>query len=475
MCSPSPGPKDANIYMELVRSDALDVVPITETQCSAGILRHLDALVMPDNACDTNRLATLFQPIPSERRYRFLQRGGKVVTWGAAAKKFRDSQPGVIKLASGDQAVETLVNLRDAASAPQDPPATDPAKVAIYAGPGTSGSSYWNVARLIASSPLLAATFIDAEDIRNGKLEGFDLLVMGGGLSSTQYKTLGEQGQTAVRAFVRNGGAYYGICAGAFLALESSLPDHPRIGGLVPFREQPEKAYRGWAETEIRFTDEAFEKLGILGGTIRDVLYWGGPVILPGSPVPDSDIRVLAEYRGNMVNTFSGKPIDPMSGHAAIIGGTSGKGKLILSAPHPESSEGTQDIVRAILRYLTGRRAEPDYPERTKGAVSVGICVESSSKRSMTLGMELDRDPRFDLQPITWYEVGHGALEHTDVLLFPYPVTRGYTAAVQAFLKRGGRVVEFDPEKKSTTKPQPGQDISFARTREEVEKMRIVR
>lgn len=464
MCAPSPGPKDAEAYMALVRSDALDITPITEDQCAEGIFHHLDALVIPES-CDTNRIESIFQPIPVARRNQFLKRGGTIVTWGKPSKRFREMQPGVIRVASGEEAVQALTNLRDKPSL-ANPQRFDPVKVAIYAGPGAGYAAYWNLSQLMTFSPLYDVTFIDSETIRNGKLSSFDLLVIGGGYSPTLYKTFGENGCSAIRDFVRNGGNYLGVCAGAFLALEKIRPDSPRIGGLVPFREQLEEAYRGWAQTTVRFTDDGFEKLGILGGTKRHVLYWGGPVILPGSPVADADIKVLAEYRGNMINTFSGKSISPMTGHAAIIGGTCGKGKIVLCGPHPESSENTQDIICSILQYLTGRKADPEYPDRVKGAINVAVCVEKSTMQGMELSMALSRDARLDLQPVTWYEVGQGALEHTDILFFPYPVTRGYTSYVHAFLKNGGRVVEFDPEKKSTSRP--GQNIRLVQTTDEV-------
>ena len=96
----------------------------------------------------------------------------------------------------------------------------------------------------------------------------------------------------------------------------------------------------------------------------------------------------------------------------------------------------------------------------------MAVCVEKTTAQGMKLGMSLCSHPLFDLQPVTWYEVGQGALEHTDILLFPYPVTKGYTPYVEAFLKNGGRVVEFDPDRKSTTKPGP--NISIVQTPDEV-------
>ena len=59
---------------------------------------------------------------------------------------------------------------------------------------------------------------IKADAIRAGCLDEYDVLIQPGGSGSRQGKTLGEEGREKIRAFVRNGGGYLGICAGAYLA-----------------------------------------------------------------------------------------------------------------------------------------------------------------------------------------------------------------------------------------------------------------
>ena len=145
-----------------------------------------------------------------------------------------------------------------------------------------------------------------------------------------------------------------------------------------------------------------------------------------------------------------------MAGFAAILGGRLGKGRIIASGPHPECSERTQDIVRAFLRYLTGRPADPIYPTRRPNALNVAISVESPNPGFMTFGMDLAHDDRFDLRPSTPYEVDAGLLDHSDVLLMAGPVGAGdYVGRVYDFLKRGGRVIEMDP-KGETRMVSPG-------------------
>ncbi|MBR4170292.1 MAG: hypothetical protein IKR48_01420 [Kiritimatiellae bacterium] len=467
-CSASPGPKDANVYLQLLRSNELDIIPITESQCQEGILRHIDALVIPGGGSDTNRIDGYFSQSAIERRDLFLKRGGKVVTWGKSAAKIRDGATGVYKLKSGDEAVATLLKIKTEAVAVQPETLTTPAQVALYAAPATGCAEYWKMYRLLEFSPLYSVTLVTASDIQGGKLSAFDLLVIGNERGANHAETLGEKGCVAIRDFIRNGGSYYGIGDGASLLLGGTQTARPGIADVVPFCEEPGKPDRGWSETSVRFQEAAFSKLGIAGKTKRTLLYWGGPVMVPSAPVPEANIEVLITFIGNMVNTVSGKKLAPMAGRAAMVGGTFGKGRLVLSGVHPEATEESQELVCRILQYLTNRKAEPIYPDRKKGAVSVAFNMGTITKQGMELGMELCHDTQFDLVPVTEYEIGHGALEHADVVLFPSAITDGYSWLLRDFLKKGGRIIEFDPEKKSATKPQQGQDIRFARNKDEV-------
>ena len=442
------GVESANACRDLFVRDDFDVVPLMEEICAEGMMRHLDVLVIPNMEKSPNSLRQNIYSAKARRRYEeFLARGGKIVSWGDAAKIFPCDRRNFFAIKSTELVAKLNALKNDSFAAPEAP-VLKPVRAAVYADKGVSCAEYWNVSKLMACSPLYRVTFVNAADIANGVLKDFDLLLMGGGLSTTQYRTLGEKGRQAVIDFVHNGGAYYGICAGAFLSLQTANPKRPRLG-LVPFKEQTGIPYRGWCETRVEFTDEAAPTLGFMGGSRRFVLYWGGPEMLPGDPIPGTDVKVLAKYYGHMVNTFTGgSEVKPMTGSGAIIGGTCGKGRLVASGPHPECSEDTQDIVRAILKYLTGRPAEPNYPNRKKGAICVAFGVSGATKEGMTFGMELMKDPRFDVLPNTGYETGHGALDHADVLFMPWPVEKGYVSGVYDFLAKGGRVIEYDPQGK---------------------------
>jgi hypothetical protein len=63
------------------------------------------------------------------------------------------------------------------------------------------------------------------DDVIRGKLtvDAFDLLLIPGGFAQNTLDALGKAGGERVRAFVRSGGGYVGICAGAYLGCKGWL------------------------------------------------------------------------------------------------------------------------------------------------------------------------------------------------------------------------------------------------------------
>ena len=237
-----------------------------------------------------------------------------------------------------------------------------------------------------------------------------------------------------MRRFVLDGGKYYGVCAGAFLALQQSLPERPRLG-LVPFKGDDPSHYRGVAPIKVTLTDEGkavFEG----SATNRTVVYAGGPVVVPGKPIEDTDIKVLAKYAGRIINTDQPFPIEEMAGKAAFLGGRVGKGKVFLSCPHPEKDEATFDLVRNGIKYLTGVAPSPVYLNRPRGAIAVRY--RSSDKASVEfLFNTLNRDSRF----YVWSGKDLQDLSHVDAVVLTDKVTKGEAEVLERYIARGLRVV----------------------------------
>lgn len=185
-------------------------------------------------------------------------------------------------------------------------------------------------------------------------MSGFDVLLVPGGSSKIMANTLGCDGKDAVRDFVRRGGGYVGICAGAFLATDG-YPCSLDLVGAKPLADdiytpkwgKVSMAERGTGFVTIELSDAGKRVLGDLPGLL-DIRYTGGPIfsmdVRKGFPkyVPLATYRSeLTRYepqRGTMIQT------------PAIIAASFGDGRIILFSPHPEASETLESLIlRAVL------------------------------------------------------------------------------------------------------------------------------
>ena len=436
VCDDSFGMGTAVFLQTLFRSSLFDLVPVCEPDVAAGALRHLDAVLIPDCLPEKKPKTGLFGRNLARTRA-FLDRGGRVFAWGRAADAARRADPRVKRVADGRALVANPAMLTDGAhpAKPFPAKAAKPLRAAIYADKGGSNVP---VAEMLALAPEYELSVLSAEDFRKGALDGVDLLIQPGGLSGVQYRELGEAGREALARYVKDGGRYYGICAGAFLVSQTT-PGHPRLD-LVPFRSDEPEHYRGWAPIRVAFTDEGRGALGPSFNT-RTVMYWGGPAFIDGKPVPDTDVKVLGRYIGRTVNTHSPEPVKSMSGKGAFVGGRVGKGRVFLTCPHPEKSESNLDIVRNGIKFLTGTAPGVVNHDRVPGAVSVYFRVAREKKAAQFYLHTLLRDRRFDLRGGSHLYADD--LPHLDAVVLPAPLEAEDEAIAHlgGFIAKGGRVV----------------------------------
>lgn len=187
---------------------------------------------------------------------------------------------------------------------------------------------------------------VDNTMIEQGVLGQFDVFFAPGGNGSAQARELGKQGREAVRSFVKAGGGYVGICAGAYLASRSQK--RPYLGILNAGIADVD---RGRDVVTVELTD-AGRKL--LGSTERElkVNYHNGPVWGPGSKLAPA-CQVLGVFRTEVFPTNRTATVT-MSGTPALITGRYGKGRIICSSPHPESTAGLDEIFRHMVRWAAG-------------------------------------------------------------------------------------------------------------------------
>ena len=447
LCDDSFGVETARLIQRLVTNGEFDVVPINKKEVESGGLRNIDAVLAPSGV-GANMLKASLGGGNADRTKDFLARGGRVFAWGCAAEVAGKLDLGLTCVADAEAALSAL---RAFAAEPLPVPHSPfPAKVAkpiragIYQDPKNSNII---IARMLAFAPEYELKFLSPEDYVNGGLDSIDLIVQPGGGCTSQYKALGEKGAEALRRFVLNGGKYYGVCAGAFMALQQSLPNRPRIG-LAPFKGDDPAHYRGQAPIKVKFTEDGQKALEGVGKT-RTVVYAGGPALVPGKPVADSDIKILGSYAGRKISTTSGKPVEDMLGKGAFAGGRAGKGKVFISCPHPEFEEANHDIVRSGIKYLTGVAPSPAYLNRTRGAIALRYRSSDKASAEFLFGTLL-RDSRF----YVWPGKDGGALAHLDAVVLTDKTNAEEAKKMNAFIARGGRVVAVcdTPEKRKAAK-----------------------
>ena len=161
---------------------------------------------------------------------------------------------------------------------------------------------------------------------------------------------LGEKGREEVRTFVKNGGGYVGICGGAYLAccgFRWSLD-------ILNAKTVSSKWQRGKAEVKIAVND-AGQKVSGLPAAEHDILYHNGPIIKPAGNKDLPDYETLALFRTEIAE--HGTPVGVMVNSPAWVRTTFGKGRVVISSPHPEQQDGMEHFVENAVQWVTTKEA----------------------------------------------------------------------------------------------------------------------
>jgi glutamine amidotransferase-like uncharacterized protein len=212
-------------------------------------------------------------------------------------------------------------------------------KVAVYDDKGATGKGIPCVAEIAGKTADLKITRMKGAEIAAGGLKGYDLVMFTGGSGSAEAGGLGEKGREEVRAFVREGGGYVGICAGAYLACSGF-----EWGvGVLNARTVSPKWRRG--QGEVLISGEAFgEKL-----TDRGVRYSNGPIIKADARKDLPEFETLVSFRTELAENDT--PVGVMTGAPAMVRSTYGLGRVFTSSPHPEQTAGLETLVEKGMRW----------------------------------------------------------------------------------------------------------------------------
>ncbi|NBX77285.1 MAG: hypothetical protein EBQ92_12085 [Proteobacteria bacterium] len=205
-------------------------------------------------------------------------------------------------------------------------------KVFLYEGKGTWDAGTENLEAFLESEGFSYETK-QPKDLILGELasENPTLLIMPGGESWVYLEDLGDSGAQNIRDYVRQGGSYLGICAGAFYAT-SHREGGPTTGpygiGLLEGT-----AYDGTSLEAPNYIEGAMEFLWELGNPLVKGLGKSVRMLLYGGPAFHYSPEEALKKNIEVVLRFS-ESKDP-----AMIQFQYGKGRVFLAAPHFEIKE----------------------------------------------------------------------------------------------------------------------------------------
>ena len=232
---------------------------------------------------------------------------------------------------------------------------TDAAKLAgkiavgVYLDKG-AGPSVNDLLRALTKFEQVAVTKLTAEQIRSGGLAGLDILMQPGGSGGGQGRNLDEPGREKIRNFVREGGGYIGICAGAYLA----SAHYPWSLNLLDAKVIDTQHWnRGIGTVDIELTSAGREILRTPNQKFP-IHYAQGPLLAPAGRPEIEDYEEMANFKTEIVK--NGAPEGVMIGTTAIARGRFGEGRVICFSPHPEMTEGLEEFVQNAIDYVNRKR-----------------------------------------------------------------------------------------------------------------------
>ena len=321
--------------------------------------------------------------------------------------------------------------------------AADKLKVAMYCDYGARGGGMMGWVKILSNCPQVELGFLDANDIRAGRLTSdYDVFLLPGGATGQQNRALGEAGKEAIRKYVAEGGKYLGTCAGCGSAMNISIGI--RLVDCGNYRNTD----RGAAMLPVTITKKGAELMGIRPGTYS-VQYTNGPIPVPkNTPNWDGKSVVLATYAGTLGRMKQLKMGD-IYGQTAMLFATYGKGKVVISGPHPEKYDSTAFIALGQIHALTGVKCTYVAPKLGRRPIRVAFYGGAmTGKDSLYCLIDLYKSPELDVYPGADFG-GAGSLDHADVLVLPDGSPLNYKRFdpedryVRRFQDRGGLVIAF--------------------------------
>ena len=212
-------------------------------------------------------------------------------------------------------------------------------KVLIYNGHGAitscvlgveTGLKYANSHNLV---PGYHFSYSTTKKIRSSTLFKFNVLVMPGGISGTKYiRTISG---SIIRKYVSSGHGYLGICAGAYSGSKHVYGMY-NGWGVAPHVYCKPVTHEG--KLKVSITSSGINLFGV-GGLVT-LAHYNGPAMYAHG----GSIIKFATYADNTIG---------YKNYGAIVGDTYGKGRTVLSGPHPELQPQNPSMLSRLIAWAS--------------------------------------------------------------------------------------------------------------------------
>jgi len=193
---------------------------------------------------------------------------------------------------------------------------------------------------------------LSSEQIIAGELFDFDVVIFPGGMGAFYGLRNYKEFDDAIRYFVANGGGFMGICGGAYVAglrMSETLYSYcPRTLGLIDTKissppwikyiTQYRRATEERVPVTCKVTEEAHPIVSPKEGETISIVYSGGPLITEIAP----EVTPLLTYVNDIMPP----------GDVALCCTVFGKGRVVISSPHPETPWGEELVNGGCQEWL---------------------------------------------------------------------------------------------------------------------------
>lgn len=193
------------------------------------------------------------------------------------------------------------------------------------------------IQRILEENDYPVDVSIDIDDLKPGY---HDVIIVPGGSASFAQFRIGTSGEEKIRKFVHEGGGYVGFCAGAYLGSKSSIRNkkEQRLGLLnANWTSKPTSDdIEGHVTLEFE-TNDFFQVSENITCEYRGGTFWERENLGENCFPIGSCVRGVEGFENFMNKKLS------------IIGGTYGKGKVILCGPHPETTPNLENFACQLI------------------------------------------------------------------------------------------------------------------------------